>query len=156
MVMLGSSRTLVGLRPDRLTNSRLLVWNFGIKGAGPMMQLVCLRRLLGAGIRPDHLFVEVLPLCFNQPQRLSVEELWFHDERLTFDEALWLRDCHSRPWRLMRHWLKSRSMAGIRFRAGFGACWHCRSVPSDADRFGYQAIFDRAGSPEDRRRWTSF
>src|SRR5437879_4963703 len=68
IVVLGSSRTMFGLqgeRAERVMGSRLgrpvTVFNFGMVGAGPITQLVDLKRLLAQGIRPDLLVIEVLP-----------------------------------------------------------------------------------------------
>jgi hypothetical protein len=65
VVMLGSSRTLYALRgrdaeralppPDAAP----VVFNFGLSGAGPLMELLTLRRLVADGIKPQLLLVEV-------------------------------------------------------------------------------------------------
>jgi hypothetical protein len=64
-VVLGSSRTAFGFRPDDLgaggSGPDVVPCNFGLLGAGPLRELLGLRRLLGAGARPDVLFVEVWP-----------------------------------------------------------------------------------------------
>jgi hypothetical protein len=77
-VVLGSSHTLSGLRPDLLASSPKggpapLVFNFGLTGAGPVQELLCLRRLLDHGVRPDWLLVEVMPGFLNQ-EGLAAEE----------------------------------------------------------------------------------
>jgi hypothetical protein len=67
LLVLGSSRTGVGLRPELLTSCRAasgkrpLVFNFGLQGAGPVQELLCLKRVLDAGIRPTWALIEVLP-----------------------------------------------------------------------------------------------
>jgi hypothetical protein len=68
VVMLGSSRTVHGLDAASLEeqlakrlNRPATVYNFGIPGAGPFTELVCLQRLLSAGIRPQLVLIEVLP-----------------------------------------------------------------------------------------------
>ncbi len=45
----------------RRKGGRLLTYNFSQVGSGPLGELVCLRRLLDAGIRPNFLAIEVLP-----------------------------------------------------------------------------------------------
>src|SRR5262249_31111015 len=64
VVMLGSSRTLMALDARRvdltIDGRRPIVFNFGIRGGGPTLQLICLRRMLAQGIKPDVLLVEVL------------------------------------------------------------------------------------------------
>src|SRR4051812_44856236 len=60
VLALGSSRTLMGLDARRLSEATAetgdvppLVFNFGVPGSGPMLEAVCLRRLLADGVRPD-------------------------------------------------------------------------------------------------------
>src|SRR5262249_33775514 len=60
IVMLGSSRTMFGLKGDRLEDPvsaeagrRAVVFNFGTTGAGPFKNLMNLSRLLADGVRPD-------------------------------------------------------------------------------------------------------
>lgn len=63
VLALGSSRIALGLRPDVIetaphTTRAPLLFNFGILGAGPVIELLCLERLLAAGIKPDLILVE--------------------------------------------------------------------------------------------------
>jgi hypothetical protein len=65
IVALGSSRVPMGLRPEHLVVNRSsdsrgpLVFNFGIYQSGPTAQLLCLRRLLADGVRPDVMAMEL-------------------------------------------------------------------------------------------------
>src|SRR4051794_30119361 len=64
VLVLGSSRVLNGLAADDLPPGAEpgrgpLVFNLGLPGAGPVSELVCLRRLLADGIRPKAIVVEV-------------------------------------------------------------------------------------------------
>jgi hypothetical protein len=65
LVFLGSSRVAMGFRPGLLpangpgARGEPVVFNFGLLQSGPVMELLCLRRLLADGIRPDCVFVEV-------------------------------------------------------------------------------------------------
>jgi len=68
IVMLGSSRTAYGLKGTAIEpiltqheRHQVIVYNFGLHGAGPLSYLINLRRLLNDGIRPDLLLIEVLP-----------------------------------------------------------------------------------------------
>ena len=68
VVMLGSSRAIHGLDAGRFERELarrqghpVAAYNFGLPGAGPFTELVCLERLLAEGIRPDLALVEVLP-----------------------------------------------------------------------------------------------
>lgn len=64
-LILGSSRPANGLRPvsiaagAALTREQPLVFNFSLLGAGPIRQLLVLRRVLAEGVRPRWVFVEV-------------------------------------------------------------------------------------------------
>ena len=67
VLMLGSSRTAHGFDGSRLeailaqSGQAVVAYNFGIPGAGPLTELVTLRRLLADSVRPDLLLVEVFP-----------------------------------------------------------------------------------------------
>jgi hypothetical protein len=67
LMMLGTSRTELDFRPDALPPCRTpggqepVVFNMALRGACPLMNLCCLNRLLDQGIRPDWLFLEILP-----------------------------------------------------------------------------------------------
>jgi hypothetical protein len=82
VVMLGSSRTAYGFAPSplegplaRALGRRVVVFNFGLCGAGPVTELLTLRRLLDDGIRPSLLLVEVLPpLLAGQVRLFEMEE----------------------------------------------------------------------------------
>lgn len=67
ILLLGSSRAVTGFCPEVLAESSLhpghgpLLFNFAQTGAGPVLTLLGLHRLLNAGIRPDHLLIEYWP-----------------------------------------------------------------------------------------------
>jgi hypothetical protein len=66
VVMLGSSRTGCGFLPQALADgeqhrAQPLVYNLSHTGSGPFLELLCLRRLLAQGIRPQAVAIEVLP-----------------------------------------------------------------------------------------------
>jgi hypothetical protein len=72
VIMLGSSRVGVGICPDAVASvsseagPRPLLFNFALCRSNPVMELVCLRRLLADGMRPDCVLIELYPLFFNQ------------------------------------------------------------------------------------------
>jgi hypothetical protein len=73
VLMLGSSRVLFGFDAGRLDGAvgraagrPAVVYNFGLSGAGPLAELLTLRRLLARGARPDLLLVEVLPPLLSE------------------------------------------------------------------------------------------
>lgn len=112
VLMLGSSRTLMAFRAGEVTipagQGNAVAFNFGVSGGGPLIQLVCLRRLLRAGIRPDLLIVELLPPVFNQPRGRSLEEDWLQGGRLRISELKRLIPYHNRPRKLWETWLRWR------------------------------------------------
>jgi len=65
VLFLGSSRVATGVRPALLAANRPaagggpVAFNYALCNSGPIMELVCLRRLLADGVRPDCVFVEV-------------------------------------------------------------------------------------------------
>ena len=68
VVMVGSSRTTFALKggdvEPRLgeeVGEPVALYNFGLIGAGPLTELLTLRRLLADGVRPDLLLVEIHP-----------------------------------------------------------------------------------------------
>jgi hypothetical protein len=72
VVMLGTSRTTYGLKAgdleqhlEQAQQRPVAAFNFGIPGAGPLTQLLALRRLLAEGVRTDVLLIEVLPPLLN-------------------------------------------------------------------------------------------
>src|SRR5262249_7123958 len=100
VVVLGSSRAALGFRPDAVAaeavGERPVVFNFAIAGAGPLTELLQLRRLLAAGVRPDWLVIEVMPPLLHQ-EWPWVEENLIHVERLAWADLRLLR----------RHWSRA-------------------------------------------------
>jgi hypothetical protein len=93
VVMLGSSRTAFGFKAgpleEQLTQELgqpMVVFNFGIPAAGPMSQLLSLKRLLAEGIKPNLLLVEVLAPLLAGQDVVPAEARWMPADRL------WLRD----------------------------------------------------------------
>ncbi len=112
ILMLGSSRTLLMLDAGSMhvnwDGTPAQVFNFGIKGSGPLLELLCLERLLKAGVRPDLLVLEVFPALYNRPRDRSLEEVWFQEGRLRHSEVTELRPFHSDTHRIWRRWLRFR------------------------------------------------
>jgi hypothetical protein len=64
VLVLGSSRVLCAVAADASVPAAAddpLVFNMGMRGAGPVNELICLRNLLDEGIRPCAVVIEVLP-----------------------------------------------------------------------------------------------
>lgn len=66
-LVLGSSRCVFGLRPETVMEQvpnrqpETLLFNFAMLGVGPVSERLLLHHVLGQGIRPQWLFVEVWP-----------------------------------------------------------------------------------------------
>lgn len=64
-LIVGSSRTANGLHPASIRRGageqEPILFNFSLVGAGPVRELMTVRRLLAAGVRPAWLFIEVWP-----------------------------------------------------------------------------------------------
>jgi hypothetical protein len=108
VVMLGSSRTQLGLQAARLSKAADLppavVFNFGMAGSGPVLELVCLRRLLATGCRPDLLFVEVTPPMLSQGDGVPLEEGMLIGPRLQAAEMARARKYLTHPWPILARW----------------------------------------------------
>jgi Protein of unknown function (DUF1574) len=112
ILMLGSSRTLLMLDAGSVQvdwqGVPAQAFNFGIKGSGPMLELLCLQRLLKTGVKPDLLLLELFPALFNRPIDRSMEEIWFQEGRLRHAEMAELRQYHDDQRRIWRRWLRFR------------------------------------------------
>lgn len=112
IAMLGSSRAGMGFCAGDV-RPRVTAFNAALSGGGPMLELVCLRRLLAAGLRPNLLLVEVVPYHFNQIGGRCLEELTLNGSRLRQSEVAALRPYLEGPERLDRQWWKARLLPGV-------------------------------------------
>jgi hypothetical protein len=112
LVMLGSSRGSMGFQAEQLSrtlgSSGIVTFNAALSGGGPVLELICLRRLLSAGLRPDFVLIEVVPLHFNQPDDLALEERILNGARLRRSELSAIRVYGDDPSRHDRQWWKNR------------------------------------------------
>jgi hypothetical protein len=117
VLMLGSSRTMYGLRGQDVEQAlagpdgRPLVFNLGLPGAGPLTELMVLRRLLRQGVRPDLLLVEVLAPVLAGQVHLAEVAHWEEEPG-----RLWHGDLP----------LAERYLPGVPLRAGW---WAAAAVP---------------------------
>ncbi|TMQ34730.1 MAG: hypothetical protein E6K70_06080 [Planctomycetota bacterium] len=126
IVVLGSSRVSMGLRPEHLVVNRSparrtpLVFNFGICQSGLTTQLLCLRRLLADGVRPDVVAIEFYaPLLAKDDaivDRFDIRRLRWDDERL-------YRRYVSRPEVLRRRWWRGELVPIFYHRALLWNVW---------------------------------
>jgi hypothetical protein len=91
LLVLGSSRASVGLRPDLLPPCRTpdgrqpVVFNFSAIGSGPVGELLWLRRLLADGIRPEWVVVEYWPPFWDQ-EGLCSEDAFLSANRMSWTD----------------------------------------------------------------------
>jgi hypothetical protein len=167
-LLLGSSRSQMGFRPDSLPSCQTqdgrtpIAFNFGIQGAGPVVQLLCLYRLLAAGIRPDLLIVEVLPPLLHQ-EWVYREETWFELSRLELRDLPVARRYFVNKWlygrwvqreflsafthrfsilcRYAPKWLPAEYMSGMRDNFGWDSadCWGWRAMRTPRTPETYRA-----------------
>lgn len=121
VLILGSSRTAFGLDARRLSASAdgasALVFNFGQMGAGPLLNLTILRRLLDAGLRPDLLYVELVPNMLVVGDGRLMEERLLDGARLRADEVWRLAPHYRQPARLLGGWALGRGLPCYRHQA---------------------------------------
>lgn len=84
IIALGSSRTMFGIDAAGLgsdlttaTGHATAVFNFGVVGAGPITELLYLRKLLHDGVVPDLVLIEVLPPFLAGQLTPPAEARWF-------------------------------------------------------------------------------
>jgi hypothetical protein len=120
VLMLGSSRTAYGLDARRLSGPGShdpLVFNFGQMGGGGVLQGVTLRRLLEEGIRPELVFVEMIPAQMLQWKGRLLEEKMLDGARLRAPEMLAVRHAYHEPQRVLAGWLLGRLLPCYRHQA---------------------------------------
>lgn len=114
ILILGSSRSGYGFRPDVVpawpssTCQSPLVFNFAMTGSGPILELLCLRRLLAAGIHPDRVLIEVLPPILHQEGAWK-EMAWLNINRLGWNDVPLVRRYSDRPRQLWFDWCRAQA-----------------------------------------------
>jgi len=111
VVALGSSRTQMGFSPADMGVADgpdgPVIFNMGQAGAGPLLQLLNLRRLLAAGVHPDAVLVEVLPAALHNDAP-GERQLATHVPRLGAADMDRLAPYCDDPAALRRGWAKVR------------------------------------------------
>jgi len=124
VVALGSSRSQMGFSPEHMgLDDSAVVYNFSQAGCGPLHQLLNLKRLLAAGVKPNFLLVEILPPVLGGearaewlliPPRLSADDLAVarpYCENFSELETKWYKSRVS-PWHTYRINLMSHISPG--------------------------------------------
>lgn len=127
VLALGSSQVQDGLMPavlDQTATQRLgrpvKAFNFGVPGAGPLVNLLNYRRLETAGFRPELLLLEVVPICWTEEGNSPVLS------RLTAD-------------RLERHEVAFVGQYGLSAREWTRDWWEVSLLPTHGHRFALLA-----------------
>jgi len=164
VLMLGSSRTLLAFQAGEVHSTYrghpILAFNMGMTAGGPFTQLLCLRRMVAAGIHPDLLLVEVFPLLFNYAGQHPLEEVWLQSGRMRFSELSRLEPFHSDRARLIIRWCLARLTPWISLRSWVeevlmrmdtGAAPGPGNVPAGTmDPYGWKAHFPNGITAEMR------
>src|ERR1051326_3542892 len=110
VLILGSSRVGLGLRPDKMMDAwrpqSPTVFNFSRRGFGPMVSLLYLRRILDEGIRPDWVLLEIWPAFLSSDNIFGRDDETLDVRRLQWsDRDLVTRDAKNGA-ELIRLWLQ--------------------------------------------------
>lgn len=120
VIALGSSRTQMALAAGRLNDatdpSAPLLVNAAIAGGGPMMDTIVLRRLLRLGLRPQLVFVEIMPMSLSAREGAPVEERQQYQARHTFGELVRLWQYYAEHYRLCYPWAVGRIVPAYRYQ----------------------------------------
>ncbi|HLJ92588.1 MAG TPA: hypothetical protein VKU02_05270 [Gemmataceae bacterium] len=169
LLLLGSSRTGYGLRPEAAADWRTpngespIVYNFGLTGSGPILELLCLHRLLRAGIHPDRVIIEVMPPNLHQEGSWA-ETNWIGINRLGWDDVQRLRRYAEAPkqlcldwWRMHGSpWYAQRFCILSRYAPGW-LPWETRQdIWLGLDRSGWMIYPNTVLNPAQQRRALEF
>lgn len=138
LLVVGSSRLVTDFLPERLpplacAEGEVLPFNFSHTGAGPLINLMEIRRLFRAGVRPRWLVVEVLPPMLNTSGRSTAAHLALAD-----DLPLLCR--HMPAWKAYGRYLGARVVPSTRHYLtavrDHGPDWAFASIDAEFDDLG--------------------
>jgi hypothetical protein len=157
----------MGCRPQLLSPLRtaggdgVLVFNHAMIGCGPLMQRICLQRLLAGGIHPDWLVIDCWAPGLHQ------EGDWGEDHRipvsrLDWSDLLLLERYATQPRRVAQDWFEERALPWYSTRFALLDLVAPSWLPWEARRQNRWRTVDRAGwfpnpfhgSAADRQRLT--
>jgi hypothetical protein len=149
LLVLGSSRAALGLSPEDLqlgntdSGHTPIVFNFAMTGSGPLLELICLRRLLAAGAHPDWLIIEVLPPLMHQEEGWG-EASWLNINRLGWRDLSVIRRYTDDPLLRYRRWVRSRLTPWSSHRFAIMSRYAPGWLAWDARQDGWKGL-DRSG-----------
>jgi hypothetical protein len=115
VLLLGNSRPEMGCRPRLLPPLRtgrgeeVLFFNHAMLGCGPVMQRICLQRLLADGIRPDWLIVDCWAPGLHQGDDRAVDNR-IRLGRLSWSDLWVMERLAAQPRRVVREWCEERAL----------------------------------------------
>jgi hypothetical protein len=171
IIMLGSSRTAWGFKTrcldDYLTRklaAPVRAFNFGILSAGPVTELIMLKRLLAEGYRPKLVLIEVLSPVLVDRDSYPFEVGWLTGTRLWLDELRTLRRLNSPTLPLVGLWSRTALLPWHSYRVPFlnwvAPEWlseltknrHRYYMFNRIDDGGWAPVFAECATPADLRR----
>ena len=152
VVILGSSRAALGLRTDALPElepgddgAAPIVFNLGIMGAGPVHELMYLKRLLSEGIRPDRILLEIHPLLLHEDPGFG-ELAVLNVDRLDWTDLGVFGRYVYEPAKLYRRWARSRLLPCLSHRVLFQMQFAPRWLePAYRNDYEVMTRLDRSG-----------
>ena len=160
LLVLGSSRAEQGFRASLLARIGQtpaspipLFYNLARGGSSPLLYLLTLRRLLGNGIHPDALLIEIFPPALVEDEESAV----IYKPTLRDWPVLRRYSVNGRTWGF---WLQDRLLLWYKYRSGFLA-WAAPRWLLPQARWGenlwnyrggeWRVIGDKVSLPERRR-----
>src|SRR5262245_20053260 len=161
VLMLGGSRTMTGFRPDLLRDEPYLAFNFGREGSGPVKNLIYLRRLLDAGVRPDLLVLDLTVATMAQHRETPWESRWVDGALFQNAERETVEMYHDLRWRVWGQWLAARLAPSWHGNHALLACLSLKRLSGQQrrdhehglDPWGYRPVFPEL-TPQQREELT--
>ncbi len=122
--MIGGSLTSWGFNPSAMTTVRPgpggpVVYNLSINNGRAVVQLLCLRRMLADGVRPNLVLMDTFPWCFYQGYSSFDGQQYFSLARIQGRDLPALRRYHAHPDQLCRDWLRLCWAPWYSYRSNF-------------------------------------
>ena len=150
VVMFGSSMTGWALDPAAMANLKPgspggpVVYNFGINGCGPIVHLLCLRRLLADGVHPDLVLLETEPRFMSRIYSVVYSEHYLLTPRVQFQDFAVLNRYDPKARELRAEWLSRAWLPWYYHRLDLQNAYLNEWVPT-AQRMSYWDFTDRNG-----------
>jgi len=160
-VVLGSSHALTGLCPAALDpQPPFLLMNFGHTNSGPIVELLYLRRLLADGVRPKHVYFELMPGLLGKHGPV---ECLVPLRRLGWPDLGILAPYSERPARMYLEWVRWQTASGYSLRMALDRdglpAWHpsdkvWQSYWRELDVYGWRRFPRESATEQERAYWS--